>query len=260
MTGVVAATPAWPALTAAGVVIGVLFGLFGVGGSSFATPVLGLLGVQGLVAVAAPLPAAIPAAIVGAASYARRGQVDRDVARWSILGGAPATVVGALLSPWVGGRLLLIASGIVLAIVGLRILARIPESKRLAGRARRRAGVVVPAAAGIGLFTGLLANGGGFLLVPLFVVVLGLTMPESAGTSLVVIAVLAVPTLVTHWALGHIDWAVAGPFAAGAVPAAPVGAWMAPRVGGDRLKTAFGVLLVAFAVYFVAHQLRAGRA
>jgi len=41
-------------------VIGVLFGLFGVGGSSFATPALGLLGVPGLVAVAAPLPAAIP--------------------------------------------------------------------------------------------------------------------------------------------------------------------------------------------------------
>ena len=70
--------------------------------------------------------------------------------------------------------------------------------------------MVVPAAAAIGVFTGMLANGGGFLLVPLFVVILGLTMPESAGTSLVVIAVLSIPTLITHWALGHIDWVVAG--------------------------------------------------
>ena len=116
-----------------------------------------------------------------------------------------------------GGRILLIASGIVLAIVGARILLPLTDA-RVAGRARRRPGVVVPAAAAIGVFTGLLANGGGFLLVPLFVVILGLTMPESAGTSLVVIAVLSVPTLVTHWALGHIDWVVAGAFAAGSYP------------------------------------------
>ena len=130
----------------------------------------------------------------------------------------PGTVLGASLSGLVGGRILLIASGIVLAIVGARILLPLTDA-RVAGRARRRPGVVVPAAAAIGVFTGMLANGGGFLLVPLFVVILGLTMPESAGTSLVVIAVLSVPTLVTHWALGHIDWVVAGAFAAGAIRA-----------------------------------------
>jgi len=63
-------------VTAAGAVIGVLFGLFGVGGSSFATPALGMLGVPGLIAVAAPLPATIPAAIAGAAAYVRRKQLD----------------------------------------------------------------------------------------------------------------------------------------------------------------------------------------
>ncbi len=178
-----------------------LFGLFGVGGSSFATPALGLLGVGGLVAVAAPLPT-IPAAVVGTVAYVRRHQVEWPVARWSIYGGVLATIIGALLSQYVGATPLLIASGVVLAAVGVRILLPLPEG-RLAGLARRRAAVVVPAAAAIGLFTGLLANGGGFLLVPVFVVVLGLTMPESAGTSLVVIAVLSVPTLATHWALGH---------------------------------------------------------
>ena len=67
-----------------------------------------------------------------------------------------------------------------------------------------------------------------FLLVPLFVLVLGLTMPESAATSLVVIAVLSVPTLATHWALGHIDWSVAAAFAAGAVPGAVADSRLAP--------------------------------
>lgn len=250
-----ASMPAWSSLTAAGAAIGILFGVFGVGGSSFATPVLGLLGVPGLVAVAAPLPATITAAVAGAWAYVRRRQLDWAVARWSILGGAPAAVIGALLSKRVGGKALLVASGVVLAIVGLRILVPIPTDKRLAGRARRRASVVVPAAAGVGFFTGLLANGGGFLLVPLFVLVLGLTMPESAGTSLVVVAVLSVPTLITHWALGHIDWSVSLPFAAGAIPGAVTGSLIVHRLPADKLRKSFGVLLIGFAVYFVARQL-----
>lgn len=246
--------PAWPSVTAAGLVIGTLFGIFGVGGSSFGTPVLGLLGVPGLAAVASPLPAAIAAAMAGMSAYVRRGQVEWQIARWSIYGGAPGTVVGALLSKAVGGQALLITSGLVLAVVGIRILFRLPE-KRLAGLARRRAGVVVPAAGVVGIVTGLLANGGGFLLVPLFVLVLGLTMPESAGTSLVVIAVLSVPTLATHWALGHIDWAVAGAFAAGAIPGAVLGSRTADRIPAEAMRRGFGVLLIGFAVFFVAHEL-----
>jgi hypothetical protein len=249
--------PTWPEVTAAGAAVGTLFGLIGVGGSSFATPVLGLLGVPGLVAVAAPLPATIPAAVAGAVAYVRRRQVEWPVARWCIFGGAPATIVGALLSPAVGGRALLVMSGAVLAVIGVRILLPLPAS-HLAGRARRRPAIVVPAAAGIGLFTGLLANGGGFLLVPLFVLVLGLTMPESAGTSLVVIAVLSVPTLATHWALGHIDWPVAAAFAAGAVPGAVAGSRLAPHLPAAALKRVFGVLLIAFATSFVVRQLVAG--
>lgn len=246
--------PPWPEVTVAGAGIGVLFGLFGVGGSSFATPVLGLLGVPGLIAVAAPLPATIPAAIAAAAAYVRRRELDRQVARWSISGGVPATIVGALLSGSVGGKALLIASGVVLAVVGVRILSPLTSEKRLAGRARRRAGVVIPAAAVIGFFTGLLANGGGFLLVPLFVLVLGLTMPESAGTSLVVIAALSIPTLITHWALGHIDWAVAAAFAAGAIPGAVIGSRLVTHLPADRLRKGFGVLLIGFAVYFTVRQ------
>ena len=249
--------PSSLAIAVAGLGIGVLFGLFGVGGSSFATPVLGLIGVPGLVAVASPIPAVIPAAVVGMVNYLRKGQVEWPVARWSIYGGVPGTVVGALLSGYVGGKTLLIASGVVLATVGVRILTPYPEA-HLAGIARRRAGLVIPAAGAIGLVTGLLANGGGFLLVPLFVLVLGLTMPESAGTSLVVISVLSVPTLVTHWALGHIHWDVAVAFACGAIPGAAIGSSIADRVPANAMRRGFGVLLIAFAVYFIAHQVGTG--
>jgi uncharacterized protein len=144
----------------------------------------------------------------------------------------------------------------VLGVIGARILAPIPENERIRGLARRRRGFVIAVAALIGLFAGLLANGGGFLLVPLYVVVLGLTMPESAGTSLVVIAVLAVPTFLSHWLLGHIRWSIAGPFTLGAVPGALVGTIVTRHAQSDRLRMAFGCLLLAFAAYFVIHQVQ----
>jgi uncharacterized protein len=243
-----------PWITATGVAMGVLFGVFGVGGSSFATPTLGLLGVPGLVAIVAPLPAAIPAAVLGAAAYARRGQVEWPLARWCIYGGVPGTVVGALLSNAVGAKSLLIASGAALTLVGIRMLLPLDEADRVRGRARRRRGFVMGVALAIGVFTGLLANGGGFLLVPLFVVVLGLNMPESAGTSLVVIAVLSVPTLVTHLALGHVEWSVAGAFALGAVPGTVLGTRLTRRAGNETLRKVFAAVLIAFGIYFIAHQ------
>jgi uncharacterized membrane protein YfcA len=228
--------------------------VFGVGGSSFATPVFGLLGLPGLIAIATPLPGTIPAALVGAFAYARRNEVEWRVARWCIAGGVPGTIAGALLSRVIGGRPLLIASGVVLAVVGVRMLLPADENERIRGRARRRAEVVIPAALAIGVFTGLLANGGGFLLVPLYVVVLGLTMPQSAGTSLVVISGLAIPTLITHWVLGHIAWQVAGAFALGTVPGTLLGTVLTRRFQSDGLRRAFAVLLVLFAAYFVTRQ------
>src|SRR5205823_578108 len=101
--------------------VGVLYGLFGVG-SAFATPVLALLGVQGLAAVVAPLPGLLPGSAAGAWSYSRRGKVDWSVARRTIVGGVPASIVGALTSRWIGGTVLLALSGIVLLAVGVRVL------------------------------------------------------------------------------------------------------------------------------------------
>ena len=64
-----------------------------------------------------------------------------------------------------------------------------------ASRRQNGALLVVGLVAGAGFLTGLLANGGGFLLVPIFVLVLGLTAAQAAGTSMVAVAALIVPTL-----------------------------------------------------------------
>ena len=246
----------WPVFVLAGVVIGSLTGLFGVGGSSIATPMLAVLGVPGLLAVASPLPATIPAALGAAGPYIRRGEARPRAAGWTLLGALPAAVVGALLSDLIGGRALLIASGLVLIVVGERVLRPIDPSARAAGGVRRKNRLLlVAASAGVGLFTGLLANGGGFLLVPMYLLVFGLTMRESAGTSLLVICIMAVPTLATHSALGHVDWAVAGAFALGAVPSSFAASRLARHVAGPRLRHAFGWFLIGSGIAFVFYRI-----
>jgi uncharacterized membrane protein YfcA len=246
----------WPVFIVAGAVIGALLGLFGVGGSSIATPLLSILGVPGLLAVASPLPATIPAALAAAAPYLRDHEARPRAAAWSLLGGVPATIGGALLSSVVGGQAILIASGFVLIIVGQRVIRPIGETARRAGTARRmNRPLLVAASAAIGLFTGLLANGGGFLLVPVYLLVFGLNMREAVGTSLLVISVLSVPTLATHWALGNIDWSVAGPLALGAVPASAASARLAHRVAGTTMRRLLGWFLVAAGGAFVVYRI-----
>ena len=112
--------------------------------------------------------------------------------------------------------------------------------------------LVVGLVAVAGFLTGLLANGGGFLLVPVFVLVLGLTAAQAAGTSMVAVAALIIPTLIAHIALGHVDWAVAGAFAVGVIPASMVGARLGRRLPEVIARRAFGLVLVTFSVYFLA--------
>ncbi|MGZ4703400.1 MAG: sulfite exporter TauE/SafE family protein [Acidimicrobiales bacterium] len=239
-----------------GSVIGLLYGVFGVG-SAFATPMLALLGVPGMAAVVGPLPALLPGSAAGAWSYSRQGKVDWVVARRALAGGLPAAIVGALASSLVGGPVLLVFSGLVLLVVGLRVhrpVASSPASVAKADRRRESAAFVVVAAILVGLASGLLANGGGFLLVPLFLLLLGLDMNQASGTSLVVASALTVPTLLVHIGVGDIDYVVASAFAVGLVPGAFVGARLATYLPTHRLQRAFGVLLVIVAVWFLARQ------
>lgn len=247
----------WPFISLAGVGIGLLMGFFGVGGSSVATPTLSLLGVSGLASVASPLPATIPAALIGAVPYLRSGEARPKAAGWSLLGAVPATIAGGLLSQQIGGPALLVASGVVLVVVGVRVMLPIEDAAREIGTARRQnRPMLVAATAGVGLFTGLLANGGAFLLMPLYLIVFGLRMRQAVGTSLVVVAALSIPTLITHWTLGHIDWGVSLALLTGQIPGSLIGGQLAKRITGQGVaRRAFGRFLVVFGVAFTIYRL-----
>jgi uncharacterized membrane protein YfcA len=241
---------------------GLLGGLFGKGGSAIATPLLAVAGIKAFAAVASPLPATIPATLLAAYAYHRAKSIDWDVLKITAAVGIPATAIGALATRWVGGSALVLVTDVIVALLGLRILAAREEQAVpiLVGGERpqvggstapepcQASGANAPATAVVavvvGLASGLLGNSGGFLLAPLFATVLGMPLKRALGTSLAAAALLAIPGTIVHAAMGHIDWSVALVFGLASIPLSAFGARLALRTPAARLEVLYGAALV----------------
>jgi uncharacterized membrane protein YfcA len=141
---------------------------------------------------------------------------------------------------------------VLLLVVGARVLLPDPADHldRTAVWRESSALVVAPAFA-IGVLSGLLANSGGVLLVPMFIILLGLTAARAAGTSIVAAGALSIPTLLVHTSLGHVDWTVALIFGLGMLPGSLAGSRAGERIPVAVARRKFGVALIAFAVWFL---------
>ena len=176
------------------------------------------------------------------------------------MGGLPAVIVGALLTRWIPGHWLMILVAVAVAGVGVEMLRLNPytasELTRRSTRWRNApiAGLLA-VAVGVGLLSGLLANGGGFLLVPAFVLLFGASMREAAATSLICVAFLALPGTVTHALLGHINWRLSFYLAIGVIPGTYLGARLSIWQRQVHLRRPFGAFLLLFATYFLITEI-----
>ena len=233
----------WLAILVIGAGVGFLGGMFGKGGSAIATPLLAAVGVAPIVAVASPLPATIPATLVAYRRYRRSGFSDPELVRWSLAFGVPATIAGALATRWISGNVLVVVTEVVVAAIGVKILLRPKQAEVVRDVANRRLRLAVVGLS-VGLAAGLLANAGGFLLVPLYLAVLKVPIKAALAGSLAVASVLAIPGTIVHAALGHIDWTITAVFAAASIPLSSLGARAALRMHPARLERIYGAGLL----------------
>lgn len=253
----------WKALALGGL-LGLLSGFFGLGGSSVATPLLRVvLGLDPLLALATPLPVTIPGSALAAWTYRRGGSLDLRVALWTLLTSLPAALLGTELSAVAPIRALMLLTGALVACVGVVFVIQpfLRPARRPGGPAQRRPrpfhrGRVLCIGAVVGLFSGLLANGGGLLLAPAYMLLLRLTTKEAFGTSLLVVVGTALPSSALHALLGHIDYALVPPLTLGMMPMAVLGARAALAAPPRFMRQAYGLAMVALAVVFVAGELR----
>ena len=110
----------------------------------------------------------------------------------------------------------------------------------------------------IGLFAGFASGyvgvGGGFIMVPLFVSVLGITMKHASGTSLIAVTILAVPGAIEQGLLGNIDYVAGIAMAAGSIPGALIGASAIRFIPERKLRFVFGFFLLLSAIVLAINE------
>jgi uncharacterized protein len=233
-----------------GVGAGVLSGMFGVGGGIVTTPAVNtILGGSAIAAVATPLPVIVPTSLVGAATYARAGEVSFRAARWAALPGIAGAIGGALVTDVVEVHLLLLVTAVLMGWTAASVArGRRPATPWVKGETPGWKYAAIGAVAGT--VSGLLGVGGGIVMVPAFTTVVGMPLRRALGTSLVVIVVLAIPGTIVHWLLGHIDWAIFAALAVGVVPGARLGAHIALGVRERTLRILVAAFLGIVAVLY----------
>lgn len=252
----------WLAAASIGFASGLMSGMFGIGGAILTTPAVRLLlGAPALIAVGTPLPVILPGALTGVYEYRKRGLTDMRVGLTVGAVGALFAVAGAWATRLVGGRVVLVGTA---ALIGwaaadtvlqlLRPPVRDENEPAGAQPSSGRAMRILLIGAVTGLYSGFFGLGGGFVLVPMLTRWLRFPVKRAVGTSLVSVALLAVPGTITHAVLGNIDWAIAAGLALGVVPGAWVGARVVHVARDAHVRIGFAALLMALATWLAVSE------
>ena len=245
---------AWPGAIA----IGVSLGLLGSGGSVLTVPVLVyLIGQDEKVAIAGSLFIVGSIALAGSLQYVRAKLIDwRNVLVFGVPGMA-GTWLGAMIAAYVAGVLQLALFALVMLLASYLMLRPVELTDKT--HAPRETWKIAADGLVVGVVTGLVGVGGGFLIVPALVLLGGLGIHAAVATSLVIIAlksysgfykyidVLAAENL-------RLDWQTLVIVTALGIFGSFVGARYAKRMPQDKLKRWFGYFLIAMGVYILARS------
>ena len=236
------------------VFVGISLGLLGGGGSILTVPLLAYVaGLDPKQAIATSLLVVGVTSAVGAVTHARAGRV-----RWKVAAvfGAAAMVgayTGGRLARFVPGTILLIAFSMIMIFAAMAMLrGRKDVGDESAGRLP--VAKIVLQGATVGLISGLVGAGGGFLLVPALALLGGLPMPAAVGTSLVVISMQSFAGFAGHLSGESIDWKLAGMVTAAAVIGSLIGGRLTDYVEPATLRKAFGWFVLAMAALVLAEE------
>lgn len=278
-----------PALV--GIVIGILSGLLGIGGGTVMVPVFRLLfDMSAIASTATSLFAIIPTSVSGAVSHIRHKTCIPSLGVAAGIGGALTAPVGVWLATRSPAWLIMAAAALIIGWSAVKMLSKaIKMGKAPAGPDAAAPGAPTPEpadgapgasasesvdgapgasakltrkqlaiGAGIGLVAGLASGyvgvGGGFIMVPLMLSLVGISMRLASGTSLIAVMILAIPGVVEQALLGNINYLAGIAISVGSIPGAIVGARLVRRVPERMLRFIFGGFLIVAAVLLVLNE------
>lgn len=244
------------ALTVLGaLLIGLSLGLLGSGGSILTVPALVyLVGESGKTAIVESLAIVGLIALVGAVPYLKKRCIDGGAVLLFGLPGLVGTSLGTLLSHQMSAALQLLIFAGVMLVAAMRMFQ--PMSGH-SSAGERPWWQVVLAGVGVGVLTGVVGVGGGFLILPALVLLLGLSMARAVGTSLVIIALNSALGFVLHTAGQDtvLHWPVIGLIAGIGILGSLLGSQLSGLLSPLVLRRSFAGFLVLLGSYILITSL-----
>ncbi|SJZ45881.1 sulfite exporter TauE/SafE family protein [Sediminibacterium ginsengisoli] len=248
----------------ASVLIGISLGLIGGGGSILTMPVLVyLFRLDVAAATVYSLFVVGSASTAGSLSYFRKGLVSL---RTALLFGIPS-ITGVYLTrrylvPAIPqqifsiGQFTITRSMLLMVLFAVLMILAARSMIRKQQQAKENANVLLMIVQGtfIGMLTGLVGAGGGFLIIPALVNLLGMPMKKAVGTSLVVIAINSLAGFLFSAEGLVIQWKLLLSITVIAVAGILIGSWLAGRINGSKLKPGFGWFILVMGVYIILRE------
>ncbi len=249
----------------AGLVTGLVLGIFGSGGSIVTTPaLLYLLQVEPKSAIAMSLGIVAVTASIAAIQHWRAGNVNMKVTAVFGLFGVVGTYAGARLGVITPVVIQLTLFALVMYAAAWKMLkpsrphrsvgAAVVEHGEVCTSGKCMAHIAMHGVV-VGVLTGLVGVGGGFLIVPALVLLSGLPMKQAVGTSLAIVSLKSVAGFAGYTGEVPVDYGLMGIFTAVAIVGSVAGTHLAHRLSPEMLKRAFAVFLIFVASYILLNNI-----
>lgn len=254
----------------ASIFIGIALGLIGGGGSILTVPVLVyLFAVDAVAATAYSLFIVGLTSAVGTASYFKNGLVNIKTA---IIFGIPSIIAvfltRAYLVPAIPKEVFSIGDFVVTKSILMMLLFAIlmiaasysmikkDKKKTIESKEEQKFNypLILIEGAVVGVLTGLVGAGGGFLIIPALVILSKLPMKEAVGTSLVIIAAKSLIGFFGEGGETLIDWALLTKVTAFAIVGIFIGTILSKKIDGAKLKPAFGWFVLVMGIYIIIKE------
>lgn len=233
--------------------IGLSLGLLGSGGSIVTLPVLVYVAhipVQQAVGMSLVIVGGTSA--LGTLLNLRQGAFDWRAAAFFSVSGMVGAFIGAKFTHLVSAPMLMFLFGALMLVVGIRLL-RTGELKTVAHECRPVRCLAIGVA--VGVLTGFLGVGGGFLILPALVLFAGLEMKPAVGTSLAIIAVNCVGGLIGQLRYANFDWRLTLGFLLAAIAGMFAGAALANKLPAAALRRGFAWCVILLGLGLIAGNL-----
>ncbi len=254
------------------IIVGISLGLIGSGGSILTVPILVyIMGVNPVLATAYSLFIVGSTALVGGVQSAMQKRVDfKTVLIFGIPSIAAVYATRMWLVPFIPNELFTIGSLVITKSIALMLLFAVvmilasvsmirpgkhKETDENAPRVYNYPMILLEGAV-VGLLTGLVGAGGGFLIIPALVLLARMPMKLAVGTSLFIIAAKSLIGFIGDLQGSEvIDWKLLGIFTAFAVAGILVGILLAKKIPGQKLKKGFGWFVLVMGIYIIIKEL-----